>query len=571
MEDAPHDVASQDEGQPPGENEPWAARAQRTALQMYSSIEAPTQDLMWPALPLIGRNLDPQVVTSALPENVLAVAGDKLYHLVFRSSVTERLATRRNGLLHFRTMEGGDALLTSTQVVADGYRALGRVPSPIPGGAVGAYIYVYVNPRGWVKLRSVQSRLSVRAHFADVADVADVAESSDDPTVYADDSTDDDDVVEVVREVPLPRAYLGAGAGPSSGRVAGRPSSGTPGRPSSAGAGAGPSSGCVTGRPSSAGDGAGPSSGTPGRPSSAAAGAAASSPRTPGRPSAGAGAGARPSSAAGAGAAASSPRTPGRPSAGAGAGPSSARAGAGPSSAAGAGAGPPMQCWACYALETDEDTVLVRAPCSGVYCRDCLNTLVRTAGGKPLQCSHDGPRAHPLVVTSDMGRLLDTETLSHFVSEERKRSADSHFINCPLCKRMTVVPYFGEFFCCTQEGCVSPAYGFCRRCRRGVDTLPHSCRTPAEKENDRLAGEYLVQQGIMPCPGCRNAAIKLDPLACNHITCACGTRYCGSCGYLFPLNERGTANYTHACNVDSNYARSPAALRAVYAAMLADP
>ena len=237
MEDAAHDVASQDEGQPPRENEPWAARANRTALQMYSSIEAPAQDLMWPALRLIGRNLDPQVVTAALPENVLAVAGDKLYHLVFRSSVTERLATRRNGLLHFRAVEGGDALLTSTQVVADGYRALGRVPSPIPGGAVGAYIYVYVNPRGWVKLRSVQSRLSVRDHVAQVAGFVD--------------SSDDDDIVEVVGEVPAP----GAGAV----------------RPSSAGGGAGPISPWRRGRPS-AGIGAG-------------GGAGASSPRTPGRPS----------------------------------------------------------------------------------------------------------------------------------------------------------------------------------------------------------------------------------------------------------------------------------------------
>lgn len=228
--------------------------------------------------------------------------------------------------------------------------------------------------------------------------------------------------------------------------------------------------------------------------------------------------------------------------------------------------------------EHEDDGQAFELQCKRVFCKRCFSSMVTAqleAGEHAVfRCVHEDPAAtHEIAFTLEMAKALRQQapkTWERVARLEHKNKYNSYYVPCPTCNHDCLVGNFAEVFVCTELDCINPRFGYCMRCRRGIHARdpPHACDDP---EADRLMLEYMGANGIMPCPGCKHAAEKRDPSACNHISCLCGTRYCGACGYVFPKNERGTALYSHRCNVRSNYHVNPAKVRKTYDAAAAGP
>lgn len=185
---------------------------------------------------------------------------------------------------------------------------------------------------------------------------------------------------------------------------------------------------------------------------------------------------------------------------------------------------------------------LFKAGCGALYCTHCLCTLVYNADlHKVPNCSHPHHKQHPLDVTRDMALVLQSANLMQRFSQMKLRSDWQHVhMACPSCNTITKLGNYAKIMVCTQEGCVNPSYGYCVDCHKPIQSLPHRCMTMEERENKALLADYLARNGVYPCPGCQNAAEKIDKRDCNHMTCKCGVRYCGACGFQFKSN-----NYSH--------------------------
>ena len=206
------------------------------------------------------------------------------------------------------------------------------------------------------------------------------------------------------------------------------------------------------------------------------------------------------------------------------------------------------------------DSTLQQGGCGCVYCEECLCNLVRTTPGTGnAMCpgGEGGQGGHRLILSIDMGRALQAAgrgLMGKMSRATRLDEFDKYHRACPSCGVDVVVGNFAKVFTCTNHDCVNPPFGYCVDCNAGIASVtpPHKCYDENE-EGVRQLHAYLAQNGIVPCPGCGNAAEKRNAEECNHISCLCGTRYCGACGYTFPINRRGTADYNHTCVVRGNY------------------
>lgn len=206
------------------------------------------------------------------------------------------------------------------------------------------------------------------------------------------------------------------------------------------------------------------------------------------------------------------------------------------------------------------DSTLQEGGCGCVYCEECLCNLVRTTPGTGnAMCpgGEGGQGGHRLILSIDMGRALQAAGRGLMGKMSRATRLDEFYKYhraCPSCGVHVVVGNFAKVFTCTNHDCVNPPFGYCVDCNAGIASVtpPHKCYDENE-EGVRQLHAYLAQNGIVPCPGCGNAAEKRNAEECNHISCLCGTRYCGACGYTFPINRRGTADYNHTCVVRGNY------------------
>lgn len=207
------------------------------------------------------------------------------------------------------------------------------------------------------------------------------------------------------------------------------------------------------------------------------------------------------------------------------------------------------QCCICF---TDAPEPALTAGCGAVYCQDCLKHTIRHLGPDSAipKCGHQEHQQHELRLTPAMGKVLQKAGLMGRVAcLLRKHKYDEFHTRCPECSTTIIHGNFSKVLVCPNEACVNPPYGYCSACLMGISQLPHDCRSEHDKHQEELTRQFLAEHGVHPCPGCGNAAEKLDGDMCHHLVCLCGTRYCAACGFQFEVQQPGgrVISYEHPC------------------------
>lgn len=210
-------------------------------------------------------------------------------------------------------------------------------------------------------------------------------------------------------------------------------------------------------------------------------------------------------------------------------------------------------CIVCMTDDGDAADWSIVEPCKTRVHKACLRNMVRDKLEKSLlptcYCNRHSVVDnvdHEIQRTEVLRELFTPAEWETWRSLRSRRAAPGDNTRaCPRCKTAVIPKQGCRIFVCGNIACPSPAYGYCVVCLGAIeDHTSHTCTPPEE------AAAFLKRmrdRGIMPCPGCRNAAEKMSQDQCNHMTCVCGVRYCAACGHQFPVNARGAANYTHDC------------------------
>ena len=201
--------------------------------------------------------------------------------------------------------------------------------------------------------------------------------------------------------------------------------------------------------------------------------------------------------------------------------------------------------------------------CGAVYCETCMvnlysNDKVARLGDLP-SCSC--LKCHRAVNGSDRQVEVPDADLLSFLRLKMQRDRFSALCTavrkgrdsrpCPSCKNTIVIGTNSKVYICSNMECINPEYGYCVKCDKGIsDPSTHTC-----EDDDSALRQYLADnpEAVHPCPKCGDGLLKV-PDTCIHVSCQkCkGTdgnslRYCGGCGYIYPLNSSGSATYSHRC------------------------
>lgn len=140
-----------------------------------------------------------------------------------------------------------------------------------------------------------------------------------------------------------------------------------------------------------------------------------------------------------------------------------------------------------------------------------------------------------------------------------------HFVppanmNCPFCKRTpaaeVLVRHNREMCQLRRTGSLDPAWhhGFCVGCMRVKPWVERVCAgDPPTEGNFRCESCSLLNNAkeifTQDCPGCGATVQKI--VACDHITCRCGTHFCYRCGAKPPTG--GIYHHLGTCRGDERY------------------
>jgi hypothetical protein len=186
-------------------------------------------------------------------------------------------------------------------------------------------------------------------------------------------------------------------------------------------------------------------------------------------------------------------------------------------------------------------------------------------------CTHDALQTDHVVMYA--GNVLDVLTDEQKASWRAAiaRMGSDTMRDCPRCKINIVTRADARVFICPNVNCTPhPAYGYCKRCLAPINDLGgHSCLTQVDHAALLAAAANPANGFVQPCPGCGNAAQKLDITACNHMTCVvCDVKYCGACRHRFVFVGRSW-QYNHDCTSGNMYNIDAAHSAAGIAAALA--
>jgi len=178
-----------------------------------------------------------------------------------------------------------------------------------------------------------------------------------------------------------------------------------------------------------------------------------------------------------------------------------------------------LGCTCCF--ETFPKRKCMAAPCSHIYCRECITSLVeaciRDESLYPIKCCKQ-----PLS-KAELDRALNAKLRAAF---ELK------------CREFNTSPDLRVY--CSNQKC---SIFICSSANRIDDVLCSACRTSTcmgckqgSHPNDTCQGnaetlkvhELAASLGWQTCPGCK-AIVQLVE-GCCHITCRCSTEFCYVCG-----------------------------------------
>jgi len=222
----------------------------------------------------------------------------------------------------------------------------------------------------------------------------------------------------------------------------------------------------------------------------------------------------------------------------------------------GGGGGETRICQVCTAI-VGADAVTLQ-PCGAAMCVECVDTWANHSRGRIPMCACKQAQLqadHAVMYVGDVLRVLSADQKASWEAAIVRVGSDT-VRECPRCMIKVVTRVDAKVFFCLNINCKPhPGYGYCKTCLGAINDLTgHSCVTEFDHAALLAAAANPANGFVQPCPGCGNAAQKIDGSACNHMTCVCGVRFCGACRFLFvSVNGSYAAAYRHTCTSDNMF------------------